>query len=147
MASVLWVDDDADSFPLVEKTIADLGARVHPCFTIASALEWIRKNRIPSCMLLDAIVPLGDPDLQAGLGDEFAHYTGRIILREYPDLQKKTVVLSIVRSEIIRKVFHALGIADQEPDNCRVFSKLELSGEKLKRFRNTMKSLLGQESI
>ena len=152
MAPVLWIDEDLDAFPAVERMITEVGGVVEPAYSIVDALKWLDDHSVDAvdCLLLDAMVRLGDPSLWAEEEDEYARYTGRIILDRFKKLTDKCLVLSIVPAKTLREAFPMLakidgGSAkkqDDKPAMERFFSKLDLVGENRKNFCEALRALL-----
>lgn len=135
--AILWLDNNADDFPIVGRLAEQEAVSIIPKYTVAEALECLDSER-PACLILDLIVPFGNPR-EAGLSEEgrtfllerlelgnnLEDYTGLLLLEYRPALAARTIVLSIVSEDKLHEqiaqrevaaVFHKshLGIAKEE---------------------------------
>ena len=106
---LLWVDEAADELPVVEWIARKAGFHVSVAYTLVEAVDWVEKRGIPDCLILDAIVPLGQPrqtiEWLHGEPDEASEgrYRGLMLLERFPELTKATILLSIARQDQLLK--------------------------------------------
>lgn len=120
--TVLWIDEDYGDFPSLRRKIERGVGPVSCVYSIAEAIDWLKDNHARvSCLLLDAIVLLGlagsegvAPDTAKWLRDnapDLWPYYGSLILKKFKELACRTIVLSIVHEDTLRR--EGFGVAKE----------------------------------
>jgi hypothetical protein len=117
MRSILWIDDDLDDYPAIKLLARRAAAEIVPCYDLSCGDLRLRQHGPPDLLLLDAIVPPRDFQLKAEV-----RYTGVEFLLGWRELAQRTIMLTIVSEERLRKA----GLA---PDVV-CFNKLDLASRR-----------------
>lgn len=107
--TIAWIEDDTDIIDPVVELLEREGHRILRLRSVREALDAVGLIRECDLLLLDVILPPGEPD------KEYNRYSGVELirqLREQHGVQVPIVVLTVVTNEEVSKQLRQLGVRD-----------------------------------